>query len=198
MQRVHNRIVEPKTSSLKSIIITLRAFLHSSYPSIAHAQGARHFILGTSFWLKRDFENIQMRNANQTFSYKIPSKNLWIRVLPFSNYQKFHISKQLKAWMGWPTHMWSVCPFWYMCKYLGNKPLSWEITYSPSFFPVGYNNKGKGIWFIVLYPPKCSLDLLSLAGHFNPLRDIPEQLAAYSAQALSTVLLMLGTHFAPE
>ena len=27
-------------------------------------------------------------------------------------------------------------------------------------------------------------------------RDIPEQLAAYSAQALSTALLMLGTHFA--
>ena len=26
--------------------------------------------------------------------------------------------------------------------------------------------------------------------------DIPEQLAAYSAQALSTALFMLGTHFA--
>ena len=32
--------------------------------------------------------------------------------------------------------------------------------------------------------------------HFNPPRDIPEQLAAYSTQALSTALLMLGAHFA--
>ena len=37
----------------------------------------------------------------------------------------------------------------------------------------------KGIRFIVLYPPKCSHDLPSLAG-----RDIPEQPAAYS-QGLS-------------
>ena len=31
--------------------------------------------------------------------------------------------------------------------------------------------------------------------HFNPPSDIPEQLASYSAQALSTALLTLGTHF---
>ena len=31
--------------------------------------------------------------------------------------------------------------------------------------------------------------------HFNPPRDIPEQLAAYSTTALSTALSMLGTHF---
>ena len=30
--------------------------------------------------------------------------------------------------------------------------------------------------------------------HFDPPRDIPEQLAAYSAQTLSTALFMLGTH----
>ena len=61
----------------------------------------------------------------------------------------------------------------------------------------------KGIRFIVLYPLKCSHDLLSLAGlytrkPFQSPRDIPEQLAAYSALALtlSTALLMLGTHFA--
>ena len=61
--------------------------------------------------------------------------------------------------------------------------------------------KGKGIWFIVLYPPKCSHNLPPLAGlytqkPFQSPRDIPEQLAAYSAQALSTALSMLGTHFA--
>ena len=59
----------------------------------------------------------------------------------------------------------------------------------------------EGIRFIVLYPPKCSNNLLSLAGlytrkPFQSPRDIPEQLAAYSAQALSTALLMLGTYFA--
>ena len=32
--------------------------------------------------------------------------------------------------------------------------------------------------------------------HFNPPGDIPEQLAAYSAHALSTALFMLDTHFA--
>ena len=54
--------------------------------------------------------------------------------------------------------------------------------------------KGKGIRFIVLYPLKCLHDLPPLArNHFNPLRDIPEHLAAYSAEALSTSLLMLGT-----
>ena len=60
----------------------------------------------------------------------------------------------------------------------------------------------KGIRFIVLYPPKCSHDLSPLAGlytlkpfHVNP-GDISEQQAAYSAQALSTALLMLVTHFA--
>ena len=62
--------------------------------------------------------------------------------------------------------------------------------------------KGKGIRFIVLYPPKCSHDLPPLAGTvhtetiFNPPGDIPEQLAAYSAHTLSTALFMLGTHFA--
>ena len=61
--------------------------------------------------------------------------------------------------------------------------------------------KGKGIRFIVFVSTKmftrpsfpsrhCTHRI-----HFNPPRDIPEQLAAYSAQALSTVLLMLGTHF---
>ena len=51
------------------------------------------------------------------------------------------------------------------------------------------------IRFIVLYPLKCSHNLPSLAGtvhtETNPPRDIPEQLAAYSAQALSNALLML-------
>ena len=52
-----------------------------------------------------------------------------------------------------------------------------------------------------MYPPKCSHYLPPLAGlytrkPFQSPRDIPEQLAAYSAQALSTALLMLGTHFA--
>ena len=32
--------------------------------------------------------------------------------------------------------------------------------------------------------------------HFNPAGDIPEQLAAYSAHALSSALFMIGTHFA--
>ena len=32
--------------------------------------------------------------------------------------------------------------------------------------------------------------------HFNSPGDIPEQLAAFSAHALSTALFMLGTHFA--
>ena len=60
--------------------------------------------------------------------------------------------------------------------------------------------KGKGIRFIVLYPPKCSHDLPPLAGTVHtetisiPPRDIPEQLAAYSAQALSTALLMLDAN----
>ena len=47
----------------------------------------------------------------------------------------------------------------------------------------------------------CSHDLPSLAGMYTqkPSQssgDIPDKLAAYSAQALSTALLMLGTHFA--
>ena len=59
----------------------------------------------------------------------------------------------------------------------------------------------KGIRFIVLYPPKCSHNLPPLVGlytrkTFQSPRDIPEQLVAYRAQALSTALLMLGTHFA--
>ena len=58
-----------------------------------------------------------------------------------------------------------------------------------------------GIRFIVLYPPKCSHNLPPLAGlntrkPFQSPRDIPEQLAAYSTQALSTAFLMLGTQFA--
>ena len=62
-------------------------------------------------------------------------------------------------------------------------------------------SKGKGILCIVLYPPKCSHDLPPLAGlytrkPFESPRDIPEQLAAYSAHALSTALFILGTHFA--
>ena len=53
--------------------------------------------------------------------------------------------------------------------------------------------KGKGIQFTVLYPPKCSQDLLSLAGlhtqrPFQHPRDIPEQMATYSVQALKTAL----------
>ena len=59
---------------------------------------------------------------------------------------------------------------------------------------------GKGIRFIVLYPPKRSHNLPPLAGlytlkPFNPPRDIPEQLAAYSAHALSTALFMLDARF---
>ena len=58
----------------------------------------------------------------------------------------------------------------------------------------------KGIRFIVLYPPKCSHDLSPQAGlytrkPFQSPEGYSEQLAAYSAQALSTALLMLGTHF---
>ena len=57
-----------------------------------------------------------------------------------------------------------------------------------------------GIQFVVLYPPKRAHDLPPLAGlctksHFNPPGDIPEQLAAYIAQALSMALFILGTHF---
>ena len=44
--------------------------------------------------------------------------------------------------------------------------------------------EGKGIRFI----RSCT--------HENPPGDIPEQLAAYSAHALSTALFLLGTHFA--
>ena len=51
-----------------------------------------------------------------------------------------------------------------------------------------------------MYPPKCSHDLPPLAGlytrkSFQSPGDIPEQLAAFSAQALSTAF-MLCTHFA--
>ena len=58
----------------------------------------------------------------------------------------------------------------------------------------------KGIRFIILYRPKCSHNLPPLAGlctrkPFQSPKDIPEQLAAYSAQALGTSLFMLGTHF---
>ena len=72
-----------------------------------------------------------------------------------------------------------------------------KMTHWPDLF-LPIKGKGKGIRFIVLYPSKCSHYLPPLAGgnHLNPPRDIPEQLAAYSAQALSTALLMLGTHFA--
>ena len=50
-------------------------------------------------------------------------------------------------------------------------------------------------------PPKRLHDLPPLAGLYTrkPFQfpgDIPEQLAAYSAQALSTALFMLGIHFA--
>ena len=59
----------------------------------------------------------------------------------------------------------------------------------------------KGIRFIVLYPPQRQHDLppqqaCTHGNHFNAPRDIPEQLAAYSAQTLSTALSMLGSHFA--
>ena len=61
--------------------------------------------------------------------------------------------------------------------------------------------KGKGIRFIVFYPPKSSHNLPSLAGLYTqkPLKslwDIPEQLAAHGPQSLSTALFMLGNHFA--
>ena len=57
-------------------------------------------------------------------------------------------------------------------------------------------SKGKGIQFIVLYPPKRSHDLPLLAGLYTqkPFQSpIAEQLAAYSAHTLSTALFMLGT-----
>ena len=66
----------------------------------------------------------------------------------------------------------------------------------------GINGKSKGIRFIVLYPPKCSHDLPPIASLYarkpfqSPGGYIPEQLESYSAQALSTALSMLGTHFA--
>ena len=55
------------------------------------------------------------------------------------------------------------------------------------FYPL----KVKGIRFIVLYPPKCSHNLPPLAGLYTrkPLGDIPEQLTAYSALALSTAFI---------
>ena len=71
-----------------------------------------------------------------------------------------------------------------------------------SYVQSWYKGKGiKGIRFKVLYPPKRSHDLPPLAGlytwkPFQSLGDIPEQLAACSAQALSTALFMLGTYFA--
>ena len=52
-----------------------------------------------------------------------------------------------------------------------------------------------------MYPPKCTHDLPSLAGLYTqkpfhyPRDTFPEQLAAYSAQALSTALLLLGPYF---
>ena len=83
------------------------------------------------------------------------------------------------------------------------------LEYPQYSYPINPPNKNKreisdkGIrFFIVLYPPKRSHDLPPLAGtvhtetiSFSP-GDIPEQLAAYSAHALSTALFMLGTHFA--
>ena len=62
------------------------------------------------------------------------------------------------------------------------------------FLSLNYSVKGKegkGIRFIVLYPPKRSHNLPPLAGMYTrkPFQspgDIPEQLAAYYAQALST------------
>ena len=56
--------------------------------------------------------------------------------------------------------------------------------------------KGIGIRFIVLYPPKNShvppslADTVNTQKPFQSLRDIPEQLAAYSTQALSTALCL--------
>ena len=57
-----------------------------------------------------------------------------------------------------------------------------------------YKGKGKAIRFLVLYPPKSS-QACTHGKYFNHLGDIPEQLAAYSAHALSTALFILGIHF---
>ena len=61
--------------------------------------------------------------------------------------------------------------------------------------------KGKGIRFIVLYPPKCSHDLQPLAGLYTlkPFHSIFQSNWQHNnTQALSTALFMLhvGTHFA--
>ena len=54
----------------------------------------------------------------------------------------------------------------------------------------GREKGGRGFRFTVLSPPNCSHDLPFLAGLYTrrPPRDISEQQARYSAQALSTVL----------
>ena len=70
-----------------------------------------------------------------------------------------------------------------------------------AFISLGF--KGKDIRFIVLYSPKRSHNLPLLAGlytrkPFQSLSNYPEELAAYSAQAISTALFILGTHFAAE
>ena len=62
--------------------------------------------------------------------------------------------------------------------------------------------KGKGIRFIALYPLKCSHNLPSIAGLYTQKPFLyPEGYSRasgslYSTQALSTALLMLGTHLA--
>ena len=66
------------------------------------------------------------------------------------------------------------------------------------------NEKVKGIWFIVLYPPKRSHNLPPLAGMYT--RKPFQSPGGYSratgsiteilAHALSTAIFMLGTHFA--
>ena len=62
--------------------------------------------------------------------------------------------------------------------------------------------KGKGIWFIVLYPPKCSHDLPPLAGTVHtetisiPWGIFQSNWHHIAHTHLSTALFMLGTHFA--
>ena len=59
----------------------------------------------------------------------------------------------------------------------------------------GLPGAGKKISWQVKVPGHLPCKACTHGNHFNPPGDIPEQLAAYSAHALSTALLMLGSHF---
>ena len=75
------------------------------------------------------------------------------------------------------------------------------MKFSWQFYAGIDHSFSKCIQFIVLYPPKRSHDLPPLAGlytrkPFQSPEGYSRAAAAYSTQALSTALLMLGTHFA--